>query len=521
MTFRATVQCFITACLILFLNSPLFGGKPSESGNADYERFPTESKTTTSGPEGTELLQGNILTLTVQDAVLLALEHNGSLIVEHIKTSIDKTYEKEELGVFDPVLSGDLSYSAGEGTSGTNDSGRGSVGAGVSFPFTTGTEIGGGLGISAGDEVSLELSVDLSQELLKGGRRAANLAKVKQAELDSFSSEFELRGFTEALVASVENAYWDFLSAESEVEIYREGLLLADQQFVEIRERVSVGSIPGIELVASQAEVALRRKALLDAESRLERARLRILYLLNFPGDNLWEAQIVPSERPEIPSGGIDELQSHLESAIRMRPDLNQALLAKRHGELEVVKTKNGLLPRLDLFISMGKTGYSESFSGTALGLGEDGLDFDASLTFSYPIGNRQNRAQYNRALLTSRQAEVALENLKRLVELDVRSAYVEARSTREQIDTTVASRTLQEEKLKAEMEKFRVGRSTALLVAQSQRDLLDSMIAEEEALIGYLKSLINLYRQDGSLLLRRGIAVPSGSPVEEPAWLP
>jgi outer membrane protein TolC len=52
------------------------------------------------------------------------------------------------------------------------------------------------------------------------------------------------------------------------------------------------------------------------------------------------------------------------------------------------------------------------------------------------------------------------------------------------------------------------VGKSTSLLVAQAQRDLLSSRISETQAITNYLKSLIDLYRLEGSLLERRGVAV-------------
>ena len=52
-------------------------------------------------------------------------------------------------------------------------------------------------------------------------------------------------------------------------------------------------------------------------------------------------------------------------------------------------------------------------------------------------------------------------------------------------------------------------------MVAQAQRDLLVSRIAEVQALANYLKALIDLYRQDGSLLERRGISAPGREPVQ------
>jgi outer membrane protein TolC len=59
------------------------------------------------------------------------------------------------------------------------------------------------------------------------------------------------------------------------------------------------------------------------------------------------------------------------------------------------------------------------------------------------------------------------------------------------------------------------VGKSTSFVVAQAQRDLLVSRIAEVRALANYLKALVDLYRQDGSLLERHGIAAPGREPVK------
>lgn len=53
------------------------------------------------------------------------------------------------------------------------------------------------------------------------------------------------------------------------------------------------------------------------------------------------------------------------------------------------------------------------------------------------------------------------------------------------------------------------MGKSTSLLLAQAQRDLLINRIVEVEALANNIKALIHLYQQDGSLLERRGIVAP------------
>ena len=70
------------------------------------------------------------------------------------------------------------------------------------------------------------------------------------------------------------------------------------------------------------------------------------------------------------------------------------------------------------------------------------------------------------------------------------------------------------EETVKAETERVRVGKSTSLLVAQAERNLLVSQIAEIETVVSYLKSFVTLYRFEGSLLDRRGIDAPGKNTV-------
>ena len=59
------------------------------------------------------------------------------------------------------------------------------------------------------------------------------------------------------------------------------------------------------------------------------------------------------------------------------------------------------------------------------------------------------------------------------------------------------------------------------LVVAQAQRDLVSSRIAEVQSVVNYLQSFVEMYRQEGSLLERRGIAGPGREPVELPDMSP
>jgi outer membrane protein TolC len=159
-----------------------------------------------------------------------------------------------------------------------------------------------------------------------------------------------------------------------------------------------------------------------------------------------------------------------------------------------VVKTKNGALPKLDLFVTLGQTGYADSFGGSLRDLGDD-YEAIVGLAVEVPARNRAAQARRLRAVLSREQAREAIANLSQLIEVDVRSAHLEIARLQEQTVTTAATRRLQEEVLRAETEKLRIGKSTSLLVAQAQRDFVASKISEVEAVVNGLKAIVDLYR--------------------------
>jgi outer membrane protein len=263
--------------------------------------------------------------------------------------------------------------------------------------------------------------------------------------------------------------------------------------------RIRVGKLAEIELAAAKAEVASRRDALATSEMQGETARQNLLLLINPPGSG-WDTRVELTDQPAPPQGPLDEVRAHVELGQRLRPDLNQARLEVQRGDLELIVTRNGLLPKLDLVLQIGKLGTTSSLSGNP--------ELSAGFSLEYIPGDRTARALNRRARLESRQAQEALGNLERLAESQIRSAYLAAQHTAKRVGTTATLRVLQEEKLRAETEKFRVGSSTSYLVAQAQRDLLASQLAEAQSAVDYLSAVLNLYLLEGSLLDRRGLSV-------------
>ena len=327
------------------------------------------------------------------------------------------------------------------------------------------------------------------------------MADIKQARLNTFISEYELRGYAESLIYQIESAYWNFVVSLRDVQIVQQSMDLALKQLNETEERIAVQKTAESERAAAKAEVASRREQQINAASNVEIARLSLIRLLNPPGDNKWDLNILPSDLPSSISVSFDTVASHVERALRLRPELNQSRLQLQSGELDVVVTKNGLLPKLDLFVTLGGTGYAHAFGDSIANIGNDRTDMSGGLKFSFPLGNRAAKASHKSAVLNLDSAKLSIDNMIQTIQVDVRTAYTEVLTAKEQIVATRATREQQEVKLQTETEKFRVGKSTSILLAQAQRDLLSSQLNEVQAATSYLISLSNFYRMEGTLL--------------------
>lgn len=457
------------------------------------------------------------LALTIEQAVTAALENNRDLRVQRLTPVKTGFFEQVEQAAFDPDVFAELGYTREEELTalGTTVEALGhektkAARLGVRKDFTTGTRLELDLSherVRDLDEpVTREsrLGLSLSQSLLRGFGPSVNLVRIRQAALDTKISLYELTSFIENLVADTEITYWNHVLAEEKIAIFEQSLAVAKKQRDEIEQKIAIGVLPRTEAAAARSDVALREQDLIDARSLSERYRLTLLNLI-YPDKD--EARVQALTHPAIQTRPITDTSDRLALAEQLRADLAEARLKLDQNRLETVMTRNGLLPRLDFFVALGRTAYGRGVDEVfRSGDPDRAEDIRVGLSFNHVLGNRSADAMNQIALTSQRQARLAIDNLLSLIRLEVRLAINEVERLRKQITATRTTRLFQEQTCAAEKDRFDVGSSTALLVAQAQRDLLAARIAEVEALVTFRMALIDLFLAEGSLLAMRGI---------------
>ena len=106
------------------------------------------------------------------------------------------------------------------------------------------------------------------------------------------------------------------------------------------------------------------------------------------------------------------------------------------------------------------------------------------------------------------RQWDIRRQQLENQVRLEVEADVVALTQARAALDAAIEARTLQEQSLKIEQEKYAVGLSTTFLVIQYQTFLAQARSTEVASRNVYVKARAALERATAAILDDNGISV-------------
>jgi outer membrane protein len=458
------------------------------------------------------------MTLSRDGAILATLSRNRSLAVQRFDPQISSKMAPELTAQFDPFLMATASmgrskvpvnYASDRVLS--RDMG---IDGQVSQHFPSGADVflAGGFSRYRSEmpewEYTGSWSVGINQALLRGASSDVNLISIIQARNTEKLSSYELQGFTLDLVLKVEVAYWELVLAKETVKIREFSVKLAEEQLQLNKDFIAVGKLSPDARVSAEAELASRQADLVDALADVKAKIIDLIRLMNPKHEDQWSIVFETSDPPDVEIVQIDPIISARLSDI-YRPELLQVRLDQTNKKLEVVRTKNGLLPKLDAFASYGRLSAGDSSSEAARYLDDSDYDnYEVGLTFEMSPANRAEKARYERAQLEEEQARAAIGNLEQLIESEVRRSAIEVQRQAQRIPATGKVVESRAEELRVEKSRFRVGLSTNLDVLRIERDFIQAQLDELTARVRYIQSLSALYYSEGTLLLRRGINV-------------
>lgn len=513
----------------------LAGGAPVRAEEVRIVPTPADAL----DPAGLDVGEAGIQ-LTLDQAVEVALSRNLGLVIERYNWIQTREGILQSLGIYDTLLSGFAQI-----TDETSPTVEVVEGVPVTQEQTEFYQLGlsqltplGGLAELTTSALTRETnsqnvflnplysaSADLTytQPLLRGFGQLATERNFLVARASTAQSVEIFEQQVSQVIRDVEQAYWDLVEARNQLVVAREAARLAQVLHEQNEVRVDVGTLAPLELIQSEAGIAGREEDIIRAEAAIGDAADRLRFLLNLESGPYWDAAIVPVTDPETERVPIDVTEA-IETALSERPELAGQLRRLEVLEIDSRLFHNLARPQLDLQVnySLGglsgegeapdpdtgdiirvQGGFSEAYEQI---LDRDFDGWSAQLVFSYPLQNRERRAQATVADLAVDQGLAELERLQRLIVTEVRAAARQVETAAKQIESARVSVQLEERNLDAERKRYENGMSSSFRVLEIQEDLTQARSREVSAVTAYRRALAEFYRSVGILLDQKGV---------------
>jgi len=216
--------------------------------------------------------------------------------------------------------------------------------------------------------------------------------------------------------------------------------------------------------------------------------------------------------------------------ALRLRPELRSANEALGVDTLYAKLAGNALRPRFSVWGSYTSQGRGGTFFERSNPFDPESTDFvripggigDAlnqlfrfnfpvyafGVRLSLPLRDRRGAADLADALVQQKQDAMRLRRLEQTIRLSVLDAVDEFEANKGSIQNARMARDFAQKRFEAEQKKHELGLTPLFFVLDAQTQLNRAENELLGQLIGYRRSLLNVYRMTGELLDVRGVVI-------------
>jgi outer membrane protein TolC len=384
------------------------------------------------------------------------------------------------------------------------------------------------------------LALSITQNLLNGFGLAVNRRAYHKAQNNLKANDLSFQQQVIATVANVVNLYFDLVTFDDDLKIDRQTFELDTSLYEDTRKRAELGAIAPIDVIQAEADMKAAQQSVVAEDSQVQQQEMILKSVitrggLDSPGVAM--ARIVPTDHIDVPAqDAIAPIQEMVAAALANRPEVAQNRITLENARLDMLGTKNNLLPTLQATANLSNSGQGGALNpavqvpitgpngnivgyrplgpgdvsseiiggyGTALSqiFTRKFPNYSVGIALTIPLRNRANQADHITAELSYRQSQIQDRQLRNNIALNVMNSVTALRNARAAYETSVVARQLQDQTLAGTRRKYELGTATILDVVIAQRDDTTRQLSEADARNQYQHARTNLGQTLGTLL--------------------
>jgi len=480
------------------------------------------------------------LSLSVRDAILLALENNSNIRIDETQIEAQKFTLLGAYQLFDPLIQSSLNvnrYSSpgysqlqgvGESSSSTLNSLSQTGQVSYTQTFSTGTNI---LASVSSNKVSTNssfyyfnpyfssaLNLQFTQPLLRNAGRFANTAPLIIARRTLQQSRASFEAEVNDSILQVIQQYWAAVQARDTLDVQQQSLKLAEVSYQRDKRALELGALPPLDIYRSQSEVAARRVQVIQAEYALTQSEEALRFTIGADQDlQTHTLGLDLTEKPE-PDGVPQEIDASaaLATALENRPEIEATKDALAIDDTGIRLAQNHLKPDLSLtgfYQSSGLGGNQYNLtSGQLILPGGLGSSFTQLFGFGYPgyggtltlnllVKNRAAQSALGTALVARTHDQYSGRAIREQIAQEVSVAIHQLEEAKLALEAGKVSFDLAQKSLASDQRKYELGAETNFFVLDSQTRLAQAELILLQTQVNYRVALAAVGHATGNLL--------------------
>jgi outer membrane protein TolC len=477
------------------------------------------------------------LRLSLQDAMLLLLEHNTEMHIDRLAVTDAQFNLVRAFANFDPALTSSFNTDRSKYPTDSQLQGAPTLSDleqqtafGYAQTLQTGTNFNIGLSADKSSTNSIyyflnpsifaNLNFTVTQPLLRGNGRFVNRAPILIARRNVAQSTAQFEGQVSDSLYQLLEVYWSVVQARENMKIGQKSQDLAQASYDRDKRALELGALPPLDIYRSEAEVANRKVQVIQAQYQLKSMEDQFRRLLGADQDadvRLLDLDLVENPEPIGELLHVDAKEA-VAAALAHRPELEALRQQMAANDITIRLDHNSLLPNLSLSgiyqsYGIGGNQYNSSVTPPLLlsrgGLGDalsqiGGFGYPAygfTLSLNLPIKNHSAEANLGNAMVSRRRSQYQARQQEEDITLQVATAVHQLDQARISLDATRVAYDLSRKSLEAEERKYQLGAQTIFFVLQAQTVLASAEAAVLQAEINYQLARAAVDHATGMLL--------------------
>jgi outer membrane protein TolC len=320
----------------------------------------------------------------------------------------------------------------------------------------------------------------------------ASWRSITRAQRAEDAANQQLERADQEIVFRVIESYYSLLLAGKQAGVSEQALQTAQAILEQSENRVASGVVVESDSLTAKVRLAARKEELIRARNSVSLARAQLSAAMGLSTQETFEPSEALAER-SLPSVLLEEFEKQ---AVERRPDLKRLRSAEEAQQESVSIAKSSFGPRVNAFADW-------EADNPTLVAGGGGNNWLAGIEVQFDLftgGAKQ--AQLFRERETQKKIAAVRESATDTVRLEVRKAYYDLDSARQQLEVVRAAIAEAQESLRINRDRYDTGLSTVT-------DLLAAEDAARRTQADYWETLTRFYTGYAALELAGGTLNP------------